>query len=135
MQTDGKQSQFVNVVLVNLNGIFVDLLRSAFASSEKVQMTGFAANAKELTAMLDEGCPDVALVGTQGLAREATTLPLLQQIASAAPTVRSIVISSEMDREDVVTLFRHGARGLICGSAADLSLLIKCIQCVAAGQI
>jgi DNA-binding NarL/FixJ family response regulator len=40
-----------------------------------------------------------------------------------------------MSREDVVSFFRKGARGLLCKSQSDVSLLLKCIACVSAGQV
>lgn len=125
----------VNVVLVNMAGIFVDLLRSAFAGSARIQIAGSAATEGELATLLSHSFPDVALIGTEGWVREGHTASFLQQIACGAPNVRSIVIASEMDREDVVSLFRNGARGLLCGSEADIPVLTKCITCVAAGQI
>ena len=77
----------------------------------------------------------MALIGVQGLARETSAFPFLQQLASMAPSVRSIVIAPEMEREDVVSLFHGGVRGLLCAGATDVSALTKCVSCVANGEI
>lgn len=133
--TEAQNSSVVSVVLVNMSGMFKDLLCSALANDGSVHVVGCAANEAALATVLDLCRPDVALIGIQGWARDADASPFFQQLASTAPNVRTIVIASEMGREDVVSLFHSGARGLICASEADILLLTKCIQCVAKGQI
>ncbi len=128
-------SLMVNVVLVNISGIFADLLRSALATDGQICIEGHATNSKELAGILDGSRPQVALVGTQGWGRQADVVPLLEQISASAPHVRVVVMASEMDNEDVVSLFHNGARGLICGSEANIPQLTKCLQCVSKGQI
>ena len=44
-------------------------------------------------------------------------------------------MSEDMGREDVVSFFRSGARGLVCKLHTDVSVLMKCIRCVSAGQV
>lgn len=134
-QTEDDNSTAVGVVLVNMSGMFRELLCSAFTNNKTVHIVACAANDLELSTALDVCYPNVALVGIQGWARDMDALPFLQQIASTAPNVRTIVIASEMSRENVVSLFHSGARGLICASEADIPLLTKCIQCVSKGQI
>jgi DNA-binding NarL/FixJ family response regulator len=125
----------VHIVLVNISAMAIDLLRFAFAGQETIRVVGCAATACELDKLLNEHSPDVALIGSSGSRQESVALPFLEQIAAAAPTVRPIVMSEDMSREDLVSFFRNGARGLICKSHTDVSLLLKCIRCVAAGQV
>jgi DNA-binding NarL/FixJ family response regulator len=128
-------SQPVNLALVNLSAINADLLRLAFAGEKGVQVVGCAATLGDLQPILTKQQVDVALVGSRGLRQESTAIPFLEQISSVAPKLRQIVVSEDMGREDVASLFRAGARGLVCGSQSDVQMLVKCIQCVAAGQI
>jgi DNA-binding NarL/FixJ family response regulator len=125
----------VNLILVNITAMAADLLRFAFAGQETVQLVGCAATASELDVLLAEQSPDVALVGSSGSRQESVALPFLEQIAAMGTAVRPIVISEDMSREDVVSFFRSGARGLVCKLQCDVSLLLKCICCVSAGQI
>jgi DNA-binding NarL/FixJ family response regulator len=125
----------VKLVLVNITAMAVDLLRFAFAGQETIRVVGCAATACELDTLLNETSPDVALIGSNGSRQESVALPFLEQIAAAAPAVRPIVIAEDMSREDVVSFFRNGARGLICKLQTDVSLLLKCIGCVSAGQV
>jgi DNA-binding NarL/FixJ family response regulator len=134
-RTQTTSGSCVSLILVNNTAITTDLLRYAFAGEESIRIVGCAATMDELRTVLSERTPDVALVGTRGGRQESTALPFLEHTAVVAPTVRQIVIAAEMDREDVVSFFRNGARGLLCGSQTDVSLLIKCIRCVSMGQI
>ncbi len=134
-QTTIEQLAPVNVVFVNMVGMFVDLLRSALTVDGSVHIMGSASDSQELDALLDLGHPDVILIGTQGWGRDSNGLPLLQQVSASAPSVRSVVMGSEMEKEDIVSLFHAGARGILCGSGADIPLLLKCIRCVSNGEI
>ena len=89
----------------------------------------------ELEALFTLSRPSVALVGSEGWGKQANVLPFLHQVSHAAPSVRTIVMASRIDQDEVVAFFQAGARGLLCGDHADVPLLTKCIQCVAKGQI
>ena len=105
----------VKLILINITAISADLLRRAFEGEDTIQMVGCASTAEELQSILAEHTPDVALIGARGWKQGASVLPLLEQTTATAPTVRQIVISSDMSKEDVVSFFRCGARGLLCG--------------------
>ena len=125
----------VNLILVNITAMSADLLRYAFSGQEKIKLVGSAATSSELAILLNEGFPDVALIGSDGSRQESVALPFLEQIAATGTVVRPIILSEDMGREDVVTFFRKGARGLLCKSQSDVSLLMKCIDRVSAGQV
>jgi DNA-binding NarL/FixJ family response regulator len=125
----------ISLILVNIRAMAVDLLRFAFAGQESVRLVGWAATASELETLLSECAPDVALVRSSGSRQESNALPFLEQLRSMSSTVRPIVMSEDMSREDVVSFFRHGARGLVSKSQTDVAMLLKCIRCVGAGQI
>jgi DNA-binding NarL/FixJ family response regulator len=125
----------VRIVLVNITAMAADLLRFAFAEQETIRVVGCAATPSELDQVLSEQSPDVALIGSNGSRQESVALPFLEQIGASGTVARPIVMSEDMSREDVVSFFRNGARGLICKSHTDVSLLLKCIRCVSAGQV
>ena len=125
----------VSLILVNITAMAADLLRFAFAGQETIQLVGCAATPSEVDTLLNEHSPDVALVGSTGSRQESVALPFLEQIAAAGTRVRPIVMSEDMGREDVISFFRSGARGLVCKSHTDVSVLLKCIRCVSAGQV
>jgi DNA-binding NarL/FixJ family response regulator len=128
----------VNLILVNIPAISADLLRFAFAGQQDILILGSASTPSELDSLLNDASPDspdVALVGSSGARQESVALPFLEQITAINSAVRPIVMSANMGQEDVVSFFRSGARGLICGSQSDLPLLMKCIRCVSEGQV
>ena len=125
----------VDVILVNITAMAADLLRFAFAGQEAIRLVGCAANAFELETLLSRHSPNIALIGSTGSRQESVALPFLEQILATGAAVRPIVMSEDMSREDVVSFFRNGARGLICKSQADVSMLLKCMTCVSAGQV
>jgi DNA-binding NarL/FixJ family response regulator len=125
----------VHLALVNITAMSADLLRFAFAEQETILVVGSAATPSELDQVLSEHSPDVALIGSSGSRQESVALPFLEQIGASGKAVRPIVMSEDMGREDVVSFFRNGARGLICKLHTDVSLLVKCIRCVSVGQV
>jgi DNA-binding NarL/FixJ family response regulator len=125
----------ISLILVNISAMAVDLLRFAFAGQEAIRLVGWAATASELEMLLSECSPDVALVRSSGTRQESNALPFLEQLRLVNSTIRPIVMSEDMSTEDVVSFFRHGARGLICKSQTDVAMLLKSIRCVGAGQV
>jgi DNA-binding NarL/FixJ family response regulator len=125
----------INLILVNISAMAADLLRFAFAEQEGIRLAGWAATAPELEMLLGECSPDVALVRSSGSRQESDALPFLEQLRSISPTVRPIVMSEDMSREDIVAFFHHGARGLVSKSKTNVATLLKCVRCVGAGQV
>jgi DNA-binding NarL/FixJ family response regulator len=125
----------VRLILVNITAMSADLLRYAFSGQEKIKVVGSASTSSELATLLNEQFPDVALLGSNGSRQQSVALPFLEQIAATGTVVRPIILSEDMSREDVVTFFRKGARGLLCKSQSDVSVLMKCVDCVGAGQV
>ena len=136
-KTTGSRS--VRLILVNISPMSTDLLCRAFREQEIIQMVGSAATPGELARLLNDlgpnGDGDVALIGSAAGRKESSALRFLEQVAASGSRARPIVLSEDMSQEDVVSFFRHGARGLICESQADLPVLLKCISCVSAGQL
>jgi DNA-binding NarL/FixJ family response regulator len=125
----------ISLILVNISAMAVDLLRFAFVGQESIRLAGWAATASELETLLSECSPNVALVRSSGARQESNALLFLEQLRSMSSTVRPIVMSEDMSREDVVSFFRHGARGLVSKSQTNVAMLLKCIRCVGAGQV
>jgi DNA-binding NarL/FixJ family response regulator len=134
-QEESTCSPEVTLILANVTAMRADLLRLALAGQEIIRLVGYASTGTDLCGLLSEISADVVLVGSTGSLRQSTALPFLEQIATTAPAVRPIVISEDMSKEDVVSFFRSGARGLVCASETCVSTLMKCIVCVSIGQV
>jgi DNA-binding NarL/FixJ family response regulator len=134
-QEESMRGPNVNLILANVTAMRADLLRMALAGQEIIRLVGYASTGDDLYDLLSEHSPEVVLVGSSGPRRESTALPFLEQITTMAPTARPIVLSEDMSKEDVVSFFRSGARGLVCASETSVSMLMKCIACVSTGQV
>ena len=95
----------INLILVNISAMAADLLRFAFAGQEPIRVAGWAATASQLEGLLNDCSPDVALVRSGGLRQESNALPFLEQLRSMSSTVRPIVMSEDMSREECRLLF------------------------------
>ena len=125
----------VKVMLVNVAAMHGDLFHRALRDEQDLSVIGAASSIAELELLVRQSVPDVSLIGTRGPQDEACVLAYLEQTSVVTPKTRQIVISPDMDRENVVSYFRGGARGLLCGSTTDVARLMKCIRCVDRGQI
>lgn len=134
-QEESMRGPNVNLIIANVTAMRADLLRLALAGQETIQLLGYASTGDDLYDLLSENNPDVVLVGSSGSRKESTALPFLEQISTMSPAARPIVLSEDMSKEDVVSFFRNGARGLVCASETGVSTLMKCIGCVSIGQV
>lgn len=135
-QAGDENKSTVSVLIINMAALFSELLRSALAVDGTVHIVASVTRTEALTEVLDRMRPDVALIGAHGLAQEVNACSsFLHELATLAPGVRPIIIAPSMKREDVVSFLHEGARGLVCAGGTDLSVLTKCIRCVAEGQI
>ena len=78
----------------------------------------------------EQGLIDVVLVGSS-----QSTAVLLESIAKVDRKARVIVLTESPGYSEVVSLFRVGARGVLCSTKLNLDLLCKCIRCVHQGEI
>ena len=125
----------ISLILVNFSTMNVDLLRRALQEEFDIRLAGAATDATMLSSLLESQIPDIALVSADESRGSALSVQLLEHTSTVAPAVKQIVVATDMSRENVVSYFRSGARGLLCGSQTDLSVLLKCVRCVSEGQI
>jgi DNA-binding NarL/FixJ family response regulator len=62
-----------------------------------------------------------------------TGLGALQKLEAAGSSVRTILLTAQIERAEIVTALQLGARGVVLKEVATQTLL-KCIQCVTEGQ-
>lgn len=124
----------LKLVLANFSAMNADLLRMAFAGQETIQVLGNALDRADLEVLLEQKA-NVALIASNGSGKESTALPFLEQVMHSVFPVRSVVISEDMEQEDIIAFFYRGARGLVDKARTDFAHLTKCIHCVSAGQV
>lgn len=125
----------VGILLANLPDMFSDLVEAALENQDDFIMLGRGQTLQEIDLLLRDERARVFLVGSSIGNDHTAAISLLKQSSSVAPHVRPVVLSGPLRQSDVVALFRVGARGLLATSTSSLTLLMKCIRCVDAGQI
>jgi DNA-binding NarL/FixJ family response regulator len=125
----------VGVVLANLPDMFSDLVEAALEGLDDFVMLGRGQTPEKINRLLQDERARVFLVGFTSESEQSATIALLKQSLTSAPHVRPVVLGGPLRQSDVVALFRAGARGLLATSNSSVTLLIKCIRCVSAGQI
>jgi DNA-binding NarL/FixJ family response regulator len=125
----------VGIIIANFPDVFSDLVEVALEGHNDFIVLGRGQTPQEIDLLLRDERASIFLIGSNTVNDHSVAISLLKQSLFAAPKVRPIVLSSSLRQSDVVALFKGGARGLFAISNSSLTLLIKCIRCVDAGQI
>jgi DNA-binding NarL/FixJ family response regulator len=124
-----------SILFVNLSPMFVEILGSELTQYRVGHVVGTAYTAAATELFLRTQRPEVALVGSEKTTGRPTGLSFVEQIALLAPKTRQIVLDHGESRGEAALFLRAGARGIVCEPDLTSPVLVKCIQCVAAGQI
>ncbi len=128
-------SPFFSICFINISPMTADLLGDALLESGKVAIQGRAYLPAAVRTLFESDLPQVALVGSRSGAERPTALPFVEQIRDLSPGTRQIILGQDLSVEEEVTLLRAGARGLLREADVGLPTLLKCIRCVAEGQV
>lgn len=125
----------VSIVIVDSMAITSELLTQAFSRQSDFQISGCPKNLEELAVIISHESPDIALIKSSDKKGPFTPLVILDTIRSISPSTRSIVLSSDITRDDIVAYFHAQARGILAADLTDFATLCKCIYSVHEGEI
>jgi DNA-binding NarL/FixJ family response regulator len=125
----------VSIAIVDSTVITAELLEQAFANHPEFKVLGCPRNAEELTRLITQEQPDIVIIKDSQRTGQLRPLALLNQIYELNPSVRSIVLSSNVTRNDIVAYFHAQARGILAADFTDFATLCQCIISVYQGQI
>lgn len=125
----------ISIVIADSVAITSELLTQAFSKQSDFEISGCPRNLEELAKIISQHPPDIAIIKSADKKGMFTPLVILDTIHSISPSTRSIVLSSDLNREDVVAYFHAQARGILPADLTDFATLCKCIQSVHEGQI
>jgi two-component system, NarL family, nitrate/nitrite response regulator NarL len=124
-------TQRIRVLLADDHAIFRQGLRRLLESERDFLVVGEAVNGHEAVAMAAQLRPDILLLDLS--MPGGSGLEALEQLSSSRVPVKAVVLTAEIEREQVVRALQLGARGvLLKSSGADL--IFKGLRTVMAGQ-
>lgn len=125
----------ISLVIADSMAITSELLTQAFSMQSGFVISGCPRNLEELVQILSRKAPDIALIKSSEKKGAFTPFAILDTIHHLCPTTRSIVLSSNTSREDIVAYFHAQARGILPADLTDFATLCRCIGSVHQGQI
>lgn len=133
--SDTVPGPIISVVIADSVAITSELLKQAFSRQRGFEILGCPRNLEELAVIVSEHSPDIALIKSSDKKGMFTPLVILETIHDLSPSTRSIVLSSNITREDVVAYFHAQVHGILPADLTDFATLCKCIGSVYDGQI
>jgi len=128
-------SEEIGVLVVESNRMRSQLLTGALRRHATFRVNTCPMDTSAILQSLSERMPQVALLSLNVPASVSETIMTLRRFHLAHPGVPKVLLLESCDRELALTAFRSGARGIFSIAEANLRMLCKCLQKVAAGQI
>jgi DNA-binding NarL/FixJ family response regulator len=125
----------ISILIVDSMRITSELLEQAFLKHPQFEVLACTGTMEDMARALTQKQPDIVLIQCSDKKGASNPLAVLDKVSSLCPSARSIVIASNLTRENVVTYFRAQARGILAADLTDFATLCKCITCVYRGQI
>ncbi len=119
------------ILIADDHPIFRDGLRKLLESEPGFQVVGEASDGDEAVAMATSHRPDVLLLDLA--MPRLPGLGALREMGTAAGSVRTILLTAAIEKDEIIAALQLGARGVVLKQAAT-DLLFKSIRSVMDGQ-
>ncbi len=126
-----KTSQPVRIIIADDHPIFRDGLKKLLEVDPQFKIIGEAADGEEAATLTRQLKPDVLLLDLA--MPKVPGLDAVQELHDLSETVRIIILTAAIEREQIVKALQFGVRGVVLKESAT-ELLIKSIHCVMGGQ-
>lgn len=121
----------VRVLIADSGPLQSHLLARALRSRRDFRVFIVPQKTSTLEIFLQSNPIDVALISGNDL----PDLGLLRWLRISHPTIASVLLAENADRELVINALRVGVRGIFLFSDSPFRMLCKCIDCVSRGEV
>jgi two-component system nitrate/nitrite response regulator NarL len=126
-----KPPQDVRIVIADDHPIFRDGLKKLLEADSHFKVIGEASDGEEAAALTRRLKPDVLLLDLS--MPRVPGLDAVQELHDLSESVRIIILTAAIEREQIVKALQLGVRGVVLKESAT-ELLLKSIHCVMGGQ-
>ena len=127
----------VNVLVVEDEGLFRDMLQTALAAQPTIQVVGATANGEDAIREAERVAPDVVLADIE-LGPGLNGIEAASRIRARHPHAGVVLLSAHRDKQYIASLPAGEARGwsyLLKSSVTDTATLVRAIEGAAAGLV
>ncbi len=121
----------IRILIADDHAMFRDALRNLLEAEPGMRVVGEAKNGREVIDSVKELKPDLLLLDLA--MPNVSGIDVLQELSDLPSEVRTIMLTAEIDKGQVVEALTLGARGVILKEMAT-QLLFKGIRAVMAGE-
>lgn len=121
----------VNIVISDDHAIFREGVRKLLEAQPELCVVGEAADGEETVRVVRQLNPHILLLDLS--MPRLTGLEALREVSTLGLRTRTIVLTADIEREQIVEALQLGAHGVVL-KHSSLELLLKCIRCVNDGQ-
>jgi DNA-binding NarL/FixJ family response regulator len=125
------KTPLVRVLIADSGPLQSHLLARALRSRRDFRVFAVPQRTSSLEIFLQSNQIDVALIS----GNDPPDLGLLRWLRISHPTIASVVLAEDDERDLVINALRVGARGIFLFSNSPFRLLCKCIECVSRGEV
>lgn len=127
--------QKIRIVIADPIVVTSELLKQALSSQPDCEISGCSRNLEELEAMMATSPPHIVLIKASTSRGAFDPIAILETVHALSPATRSIVLSSDLSKQDVIAYFHAQARGILPADMTDFATMCRCIHAVFEGQI
>jgi two-component system, NarL family, nitrate/nitrite response regulator NarL len=121
----------IGVIIADHHPVFRDGLRHLVQGDTALKLVAEAADGEQALALTRQLRPDILLLDAQ--IPKLTATQALEQLAQTPLLVKVLLMSEDMERQQVVRMLHCGARGLILKNS-EAPVFTKAIRCVHKGE-
>jgi DNA-binding NarL/FixJ family response regulator len=123
------------IVIADSNQSGCEVLGRALSRNSEFRLVGYATCPPDLLKIAADQHAQVAIVRESLNDSPRGGLAAIQQLARFHPETRSLLLADRLEREDVVSAFQSGARGIMAYPESDFEMLAKAVRQIDNGQI